>query len=277
MDELVKRLSFFTYYVPHSVTHRDLPAKRRQVTYIKAEELSTGRDVLAELREHTFVHGGEAWAKLAHAAAMKRSRVVEEAVNGAFRAPEGRGGGKVCVFTGLRVDCEKIAAACEKATRAKPKKDGIPQPDVKVWWAHGGLSPQERDKIREEYMAHPGPCILVATGDSMGESVNLHDTDLAIIAMLPWTPGQIRQWEGRWVRLGMTRPVLILYLVAEGTKDEEVALALLNKLPAVEKVAKDEVLASLEQDLRGDEEAVANELLRKLTADDSAEDDDDEG
>jgi hypothetical protein len=273
MEELVSRLSFFTYYVPHHVTHRDLPPKRRQVTYIPAEELSTGRDVLAEIREHGYAQGGEAFAKLAHAAAMKRPRVVEEALNGAFRAPDGQSGGKVCVFTGLRADAEKIAAAIEKAANAKLKKDEKP---LKVWMAHGGHAPKLRDEIREAYMAHPGPCVLVGTGDSWGESLNLHDTDLAIIAMLPWTPGQIRQWEGRWVRLGMKRPVLILYLVAEGTADEHVALSLLAKLPAVEQIAKDEVLTSLADDLRGDEEAITAGLLAKLTADDAEEDDTDD-
>lgn len=167
--ELTDRLSFFTYYVPHSVTHRDLPAKRRQVTYIPAEELTTGRDVLSEVREHGYnTATGEAWAKLAHAAAMKRSRVVEEAVNGAFKAPEGRGGGKVCVFTGLRKDCEKIAESIRTAAKKGGKKDAAP---LTVWVAHGGVTPQERDRIREAYMAHPGPCVLVATGDSMGECV----------------------------------------------------------------------------------------------------------
>lgn len=264
MQELVARLSFFTFYIPQSVTHRDLPPLRRQVTYIPPDELSTGRDVLKELREHGYNSAvGEVWAKLAHAAAMKRDRVVDEAVSGAFRAPDGKSGGKVVVFTGLRADCEKIAAGIRKANK-----------DLTVFVGHGGTNPRERDRIREDYMAHPGPCVLVGTGDSWGESLNLQDTDLAIIAMLPWTPGQIRQWEGRFKRHGMKRPVLVLYLVAEGTADEHVAHALLQKLPAVEMVAKDEVLTEFATDLRGDEDAIAAGFLAKLTS--SEEEDDDE-
>ena len=272
MQELIGRLSFSTYYIPQSVTHRDLPPMRRQVTYIPPDELSTGKDVLKELKEHGYQSAtGEVWAKLAHAAAMKRDRVVEEAVAGAYRAPDGRGGGKVVVFTGLRADAEKIAQKIE-AVAAKGLAKGAPK--LTVFMGHGGTP--NRDAIREAYMAHPGPCVLVGTGDSWGESLNLQDTDLAIIAMLPWTPGQIRQWEGRFKRQGMTRPVLLMYLVAEGTADEHVAHALLNKLPAVEMVAKDEVLTEFAVDLRGDEEAVAAGFLAKLTADNDEDDDDDE-
>jgi hypothetical protein len=64
-------------------------------------------------------------------------------------------------------------------------------------------------------MEHPGPCVLVGTGDAFGEAINLHDTDAALFVMLPWTPGQVRQWEGRFCRLGQKRPVVVYYVVAE--------------------------------------------------------------
>jgi hypothetical protein len=163
LAELQDRVSFVVYYVPQSVTHRDLPPLRRQVTYIPQDELAAGKDVLREARD---VASDSVWAALAVAAAMKRPRTVEEAVSGAYRAPDGRSGGKVVVFTGLRIDCEKTAAAISKAAAKGAKKDAVP---LKVWYAHGGMQPKERDVIREEYMAHPGPCVLVATGDSMGE------------------------------------------------------------------------------------------------------------
>jgi AAA+ superfamily predicted ATPase len=71
----------------------------------------------------------------------------------------------------------------------------------------------------------------------------------------------------------MKRPCLALYLVAEGTKDEHVAQMLLSKLPAVDAIAKDEVLKSFGDDLRGDEEEIANALLAKLTESEDEDDD----
>lgn len=271
VSELLARISFSTYYVPQSVTHRNLPPKRRQVTYIKADELTTGKDVMKEMREHSFRSAtGEVWARLALAAAMKRKRVVEEATLGAYRTPEGRSGGKVVIFTGLRADADRIAETLRRPSSwSGSAKRALPT----IFVGHGAMDPRMRDRVREEYMAHPGPCVLVGTTDSWGESLNLQDSDLAIMAMLPFTPGQVRQAEGRFVRQGMTRPCLILYLVAEGTADEHVAMGLLSKLPAVEAVARDEVLAEFGRDLKGDEDEIVAGMLSKMLADVEDEDD----
>jgi hypothetical protein len=252
IDELLRRMSYFTYYVPQAVSHRDLPPKRRQVVYIPQDELGTGREVVKELKEHPFRSGSDTWALLALAGAMKRGRVVEEALAVAVPSLEG-GGGKVTVFTGLRSECERIAAAMRKAN-----------PELTVWVAHGGHSQQEREAIQDEYMAHPGPCALVATGDSFGASLNLNKTDVAIMAMLPWTLGEVEQREQRFWRMDQTRPVLILYLVAEGTYDERVAQTLLEKLPAVEEVGKSELAVSFGADLRGDEDEIAKAMVAKM-------------
>ena len=67
--------------------------------------------------------------------------------------------------------------------------------------------------------------------------------------MLPWTPRSIRQWEGRFSRLGQKRPVLVSYVISRGTVDEHVADILLDKLPAVATIADDEMLLDMEQDM----------------------------
>ena len=86
--------------------------------------------------------------------------------------------------------------------------------------------------------------------------------------MLPWTPGQVRQWEGRFCRMGQKRPVVIYYVVAEDTVDEHVADKLISKLPAVEAVAKDEELAAARSFIAGtdDTEALAESIMSKLLA-----------
>jgi SNF2 family DNA or RNA helicase len=113
-------------------------------------------------------------------------------------------------------------------------------------------------------MAAAGPCVLVGTGDAWGEGVNLQDTDLALIAMLPYTPGQIVQWEGRFARHGQRRPVLIQYLIAENTVDEHVAGILLDKLPAVESVSKDDSLDGFSDALQGADDA--DRIIASLVA-----------
>ena len=135
-----------------------------------------------------------------------------------------------------------------------------------MWWAHGGTDPSERDKIRHVYMDHPGPCLLVGTGDAWGESVDLQDTDLAIIAMLPWTPDKVIQWEGRFSRLGQKRAVLVSYVIARTTADEDVADTLLDKLPHVGEIAEDGAAEEIENALGGvdNSEGAAERLLQRV-------------
>jgi SNF2 family DNA or RNA helicase len=165
-------------------------------------------------------------------------------------------GQKVVVFTGRREDCDKLTAEVTK-------KFGS---DAAIFSGHGGTPAAVRDGIQQAYMASKGATILIGTGDAWGEGVNLQDSDLLLIAMLPYTPGQIVQWEGRVARHGQNRPVLIQYLVAEGTVDEHVAGILLDKLPAVENVAGDDSVTGLADQLRGadDADAIIDSIFAKM-------------
>ncbi len=251
LDELWDRASIVAHSVPHSVTHRHLPPRRRLVTYIQTKDQNAAAGFAAVMKK--AAKGGRGMlleAKLMEAAAKKRKYLLElvsEAVENAQ---------KVIIFTGRREDCDKLAEEVRKEFAH----------EAKVFSGHGGTPAGDRDTIQQEYMAAAGPAILVGTGDAWGEGVNLQDTDLMLIAMLPWTPGQIVQWEGRVARHGQKRPVLIQYLVAENSVDEHVADVILSKLPAVETVAKDDSVAGLADQLRGsdDEEAIIDSILSKL-------------
>jgi hypothetical protein len=107
---------------------------------------------------------------------------------------------------------------------------------------------------------------MLASNAIVHNGVNLQDTDLALIAFLPYTPGQVVQWEGRFARHGQKRPVLIQYLIAENTVDEHVAGILLDKLPAVEKVSKDDSLDGFSDAILGSEQTdeIMDSILSKL-------------
>lgn len=237
LDELWNRVSLSSHQVPHSVTHRDLPARRRIVTRIPTADQSAPSGGFTKELQKASKSGKTAILeiRLAEAASRKRAVVVE-------RIEECIASGqKVLVFTGRQIDCEKLADACRKALGDT----------ARVYMGHGKNSPKERDGIQQAYMADAGPCVLVGTGDAWGEGVNLQDTDTFLIVMLPFTPGQIVQWEGRVARHGQKRPVLIEYMVAENTVDEHVANVLLDKLPAVEEVAKDDSVMGFADQLMG--------------------------
>ena len=71
--------------------------------------------------------------------------------------------------------------------------------------------------------------MLVATIDSLRDSVDLQQTDAVIIGALPEKPGALFQLEGRFSRLG-GRPVTLHYLIAERTIDEIYRERVLEKM-----------------------------------------------
>lgn len=259
LDELAERLSACVHRIDYAETTRTLPPKRRQSVYVSVEDQVKPSGGFQKELNDAAKRGASALleVKLAMAASKKR-KAVQGLVEDHLYS-----GHKVVLFTGRRRDCEELGKAF-KDTKAK------------VWASHGGDSTQRRQEVVDEYMSHPGPCLLVGTGDAFGESINLQDTDAALFVMLPWTPGQVRQWEGRFVRHGMKRPVVIYYVVAEETVDEQVADKLISKLPAVEAVAKDEELAAARSFIAGtdDDAALAESIIAKLMASEGEKEDD---
>lgn len=246
-DELRTRFDQIRHRVTKEEANVLLPPARRQVTFlpVKAQVKASG-EVAAMLRA-AAAHGPTAVleARLMEAAGRKRRHLVER-VEMAVEA-----GQKVCVFTGRRADCESLMKTLQKRLRCP------------VVGGHGGDPVAAREAAREAYMAERRAAVLVGTTDAWGEGLNLQSTDLGLVAMLPYTPGQIIQTEARWSRLGQDRPVLIEYVVAEGTVDERVAQIVLGKLPAMEKVVEQTEIAGFSRQLSGADDP---EVMTSLVA-----------
>lgn len=260
-DELLARISTCTHRVTLAETHRTLPPKRRQSIYIPIADQAPAPASFREL--YKKARGAQVLEiALMESAAKKRPTIVgmvEDAV---------AAGQKVVIFTGRREEVASLEAAIRKRLGA----------DIPLWAAVGGES-AHLDECKQAYMASPGPAILIGTGQAWGTGHDLQDTDLALFAMLPWTGGELHQWEQRFFRHGMKRPVLICFLICEGSRDEAVVATLLDKLPAVEKLGGDADTAAAADALRGmdDREAVAASLLSFVAGVDTAALDDDDG
>ena len=268
LEELSHRLKSVVHHIAYAETHRSLPPKRRQSVYVAPEDQARPSAGFAAEMKAASKRGATAVleVKLAEAASRKRNAVLGIIEDHIYS------GGKLVVFTGRRKDVDVLGEAVAKSDAAKRK-------GATVWAAHGEKTASERQAIVDDYMAHPGPCVLVGTGDSFGESLNMQDTDAALFVMLPYTPGQLRQWEGRFCRLGQKRPVTIYYVIAEGSVDEHVADILIKKLPAVEKVAQDSELAAARDIIAGmdigkSDEDFTNDILSKISAAEAATEDD---
>jgi hypothetical protein len=241
----------------HKVTYaemaRDLPDKRRQLCYLGVNEQGRPGAFAADLKKAAR-SGKQALfeMKLLEAASRKRSWIVNVVVE----AVENRQ--KVVVFTGRRKDCERLAEAIGKKLKAL---------DAPFWWGHGGTPSGVRGEMVMAYSVCKEACAFVGTTDAFGEAIDgLQHTDLAIFGLLPWTPGQVTQAEGRFSRKGQTRPVLIMYTIAEGTVDEHVADLVLGKLDNVAEVLNDSEARGVAGVLGGeaDEEEIVQSLLDRI-------------
>ena len=224
-EELNLRLREVTNIVKGEEARAALPGMRRRLFYLGPEDqCRPGGEWRKELKAAAR-SGKEALfaVQRAEAAARKRKWIIDAVV----QAMGDRR--KVVIFSGLRLDVEALGEGLKQAFEKTFPSGRVPT----LWRAHGGEDGDLRGSIKTAYMQHPGPCCLVATGESFGVALNLQDTDLAIMAMLPWNGGQIEQYEGRFVRQGQKRKVEIWYPIAEGTVDEGIADLVLNKLERV--------------------------------------------
>lgn len=256
--ELVERLAHVAHRVSYAETHRHLPAKRRESRYLAPEECNAeGKGFNAELKKAAKLGASYLMeVQLARTASMKRRAVVDMIVDAVAE------GQKIVVFTGRVSDCDALGKdvriALGKADTACP-----------VWVSHGEVDTQNtREETRVAYMATEGAAVLIGTAQSLGTALDLQDTDLLIFAMLPWNGGDLHQQEGRVCRLGQKRPVIIRYVICEGSIDELVAGRIISKLPAMEAVAGDTETAGARDALAGieDRDKVADSILAKLAA-----------
>jgi hypothetical protein len=260
-------MSFFCNVVPYEVSHEALKGmKRRESWYLDPADCGEGWGAERIRTESKRAAAGGASSVLevqvAATAAMKREPLIQrirDEIDG-YVGREGTGA-KIVVLDGRHDNVDQLARDLRKAL--------LDVAGVTVYNVHGGnTTPEKRELVRQAYMAHPGPCVFVATGESVGTAYNLHDTDLCFFAMIPWNGGDLHQWEKRFERLGMTRALRLVYCIIRGTVDERFVSRVLSKLPAMEKITADHETASAAGALGGtdDREAVATAILAELRA-----------
>ncbi|UIE39780.1 helicase-related protein [Leptodesmis sichuanensis] len=129
------------------------------------------------------------------------------------------------------------------------------RPEVVVT-IHGGMGREERKRSEEAFKQDVTVQVLIAT-DAAGEGINLQRAHLMVNYDLPWNPNRLEQRFGRIHRIGQTEVCHLWNLVAEGTREGEVYLALLKKLEIEQKALGGQVF-----DVLG--KAIAGKELREL-------------
>jgi len=192
-----------------------LPSLQRDLRRIPAENNVSYKDL-----------GGSIEKAIARAAAVKAYAALELA------SEYLDAGGKVVITTCRRRLAHRLFTLMEKE-RSKLRR--AIRESLKIECVTGEINDRKRVLLLDNLNNAPGPTIVIATDECMGESIDMHYFDACVVAGLPYTPGRIDQLEGRFVRLGGT-PCTIHYLIADDTIDERIRQMLLSKLTDVVQV-----------------------------------------
>jgi len=269
IPELKARASYLMQEVTHTESHGQLPPTRVQVVWLEHgdqnrpvafRKIINAAEKQAAKTHSVFDRERALEANLMEAASRKRRYIIEEVLEGLS------GGGKVVLFTARRQDCEDWASVVHKALQKAVKRGQYHGVMPTLWWGHGGVDDREREDMVSEFRSSKGPCVLIATGQAFGESVDgLQTADLAIFAMLPWRPGDFEQWKGRFDRIGGS-PTLLKVVLAKGTYDERVAGLLADKIAPIKEFLAAEQYQGLDTKLLGidDHEKMRAGLLAML-------------
>lgn len=246
LDELQRRLGFFMLGRSKESVGLELPPRVVE-TYKIDVQASAGS--MHEAREITTKAGFVASA-LRRTAKAKRPAVVAMALE-ALEAKQ-----KVIVFVYMREQAEAIAKDI------KDKFDGA------ILCVHGDASPESRDKQAQAFREVASPAVFVATIDSVGIAISLVGADLMLFGDLVPEPHKLLQAMARGHRIGSTSRILIRFLVAIGTLDEDVEESVLAKLTTIEQALGAEAEQKELQGLFGGRstEDIVDGLFAKLQA-----------
>ena len=142
-----------------------------------------------------------------------------------------QGGGKVILFSSFIEPLEKLSD-CQPAS---------------VLYTGSNTSP-ERQAMVDTFQKNPDVCFFMGSVGAAGVGITLTAANRVAFLDLPWTPGAKAQAEDRAHRIGQTRPVEVVHVLAKGTIDERMLEILSEKekiiAQAIDGKAKGEAEAS---------------------------------
>jgi hypothetical protein len=273
VDELKARFSFFTYDLPRTVTHAELPPFRPNVAYlappdrldVPEEERQNRPDAFAgEMKTIAKTGGNIREVKLAVACSSVRRATLkkcEEVLSG---------GGKCVIFLCRKEMVARWAKSFQDLGypgHAIVDPEKIPPELVGKLTCTVGYSEKDRDAAIDEFASADGPRWLLATGYSIGTSKDgMQCADLLVIAQLPEKIGDLLQWMWRVDRIG-GRGAEVWIPVAEGTQAEIEVSRIVRAIGPIEQFTNSPELRELADRFDGGEfESVLTGAAEKFGA-----------
>lgn len=245
LEELSQRLSYFMLQRSKAEVGIQLPEKRREVLLVETQTHfeKQNKTIVRNFTEKVNLVA----IALRNTANAKRGAIIEMARDSLSA------GQKVVIGVYMREQAEEIGKALAK--------------DFVGVAASGDASIEQRDAWAQAFREYEGPCFFVCTIDSMMVSISLVGADRVLIGDLTWDPTKMLQFEGRFHRIGSTNSVLISYLIAEGTIDEDIKESVIDKLDTIGQViGESQETSQFSQQLGGKtSEAIIDRLFARLT------------
>lgn len=222
--ELVKRLSLVMIKRPRDVIWKDTPPKTRQVVRL---DVGTKEDQIKTLEK--LADERHLFKALEKTLIAKVDAICENVL-------ESLGAGEKClVWVLTRESVEIMTQALEKATSAKDVTTLMKQQRVRIWATHGEADVKVRNEVARDFREHGGAGVLIATMDSLPESISLFGATTEHYAQLHYLSGPMEQSENR-PYLKDTSRLHIIYYIAKGTIDERMENIVLPRLMTADKI-----------------------------------------
>lgn len=108
-----------------------------------------------------------------------------------------------------------------------------------LFFAPGWHGPDKRHEQIERWKAHQGPAVLLCSTLANSVGLDLADAGAMVNGELAWVPSDALQWEARVQDIHHGKrsvPPIIEYVLTKGTVDEDMALAMLTKMGAIDRI-----------------------------------------
>lgn len=277
-DELAVRLNVVSYRLRREDVAAYLPKSDRKVllcalpTTIQKEYNAAARQLAPQLTKalaDTEPTGATVKA-LEHLASITTKAKVDTIFDRCrFHVVER--GVKVIIFANFHDSLKQVWDALDPDDAGLGGKEK-PLGAAPVFCAGGWMTPDKRFRVREQWKLTPGPAVLLANTLSSGIGIDMSEADGSIFAELCWVPADFIQAESRIIDIHLGKrstPPWFEYILARGTIDSDMGIALIEKVQNIGAVVGDDAaLVGMANTLRAS--GVVNESTIALNKADPA-------
>lgn len=225
--ELADRLSLLLITHPRSVIWANTPPVSRSI--IELELKGVKEDALVTLKKlPSETHYFRAMEKLLP---EYTDDVMEKVMEGLLV------GEKAVIWLLTRASVDIMANAAEEACSAKDVVSRLRATNCRLWATHGEADIKARTDLAAEFREHNGSGIIMATMDSMPESISLFGATTQHYPQPHYLSGPMEQ-SGARPLLKDTAKLHNFYYVPKGTIIEKMVAILLPRLETAAKLGK---------------------------------------